>query len=285
MLVALLFVGGALGLAAPAGAQVAGTSLHVTLTGGAVGTHRSCDGTTEVVGTGITLHVSRADASTNATNYQLTWGGTLVAGVDYQAPPATGNIPAGGNSAEPVTLRSLTDTADTAGTVTVDVTGPGVTPAHAELSVVSRAAPECQILDPVLRVVQVGSSISIPVGDIAPYVAPLVHDVQLQVVGELPPGTMFSDDFYPADRKLIGTPTAVGTFTFRLRGCLGDFCTASQTFTIDVVPVGSGTLPGSVVPPGSGAGTTPTAEPPAATGTAGTTPAATPVAAVPTYTG
>ncbi len=86
MLVALLFVGGAVGLAAPAGAQVSGTPLAVTLTGGAVGTHRSCDGTTEVVGTGITLNVSRADASTDAVNYQLAWGGTLVAGVDYQVP-------------------------------------------------------------------------------------------------------------------------------------------------------------------------------------------------------
>lgn len=181
-----------------------------------------------------------------------------------------------------MTLQSLTNTS---GSVTVDVTGPGVTQAHAELMVVSRAVPDCQMLDPVHRVVEVGSPISIPVGDIAPYVAPLVHDYQLSVAGELPPGTMFSGHFYPADRKLIGKPTAVGTFSFRLQACLGDFCLASQTFTIGVVPVGSGTLPG-------GAGSPTTVEPPAGPGavgappgTAGTTPAATPVAGVPTYTG
>lgn len=101
LVVALVFVGGALGLGAPAAAQVTATPLNVSLTGGSVGTHRSCDGANQVVGTGITLNVARADASTGAINYQLTWGGTLVAGVDYQAPPAAGNIAAGGNSAEP----------------------------------------------------------------------------------------------------------------------------------------------------------------------------------------
>ncbi len=117
------------------------------------------------------------------------------------------------------------------------------------------------------------------VGDHAPYVQPQVHDVDLRFFGVLPPGTRLSDDFYPADRTLVGTPTSTGTYSFSLQGCLGsESCIASQTFTIEVVPVGS--APATTMDNPTGVGSPPTA------GTqSGPVGPASPVAAVPAFTG
>ncbi len=236
-----------------------------TLTGGAAGTHLGCDGAPQVAGTGIHLNITRTGDTGAAATFALTWGGTLVAGTDYETPPSSVTIPEGEVAAPSIDLAPLTDVP---GTVTVDGAAPGITSFHSEITTTRVQVPDCNILPSIHQAVEVGSPISIPVGDIAPYVEPLVHDVQLEVIGAPPPGTRFSDDFYPADRKLVGTPTTVGTYTFSFQACLGaslSFCLASQTFTIDVTPIGTGTPPTST--------------------TGGVPGAATPVGAVPVFTG
>jgi hypothetical protein len=195
---------------------------------GTITTFSPCVGEDQVTVNPAFIRVSRTGSTADALVVDVTYGGSLGAGVDYPALPDPVTIDAGsGFAISPVR-------ATRGGTVTISIEpGAGYTataPLTVEATITeSRIAASCAAPDEQVQTIEVGQTpVALPVNDT--YGGALA-DATLGIVGDVPPGLSFA-----ADGTWTGRATTVGTFTFTARYCLGtDTCVVEIPVTIVVV--------------------------------------------------
>ncbi len=236
----------------------------VRMIGGAVTTYTDCDGVRNVTADSLLISIQRVGAETSGDlHVDLAYGGSLVAGVDYQPLPASVTIPAG----ETTSILAANRITTTPGTLVVEATGPGISPATGQATT-SQTSFACTTYPPVTRRVVVGQPLRLElIDDLFPDLPGFILDSEIDVrSGTVPPGLS-------AGATITGTPTSVGRYSFVMQACVGPVCAARFPLTIDVVAPDA---PPSTSPPSSD---------PAVAGPTAAPPAATPVAAVPAFTG
>jgi hypothetical protein len=246
--------------AAPAGSPaptVIAAGLDTVIT-----TFIGCDGQEDTQsGVGF-LKIDRGLTNTSGTiTVDVTYGGTLVPGTDYEALPDPVEIPAGQNA------TFLEIRASRAGTVTVTVeAGSGYTvgsPAAATSTTTERDF-RAGCPDVIEETITVGERPTfVDPSNLSP-AGGAIYDANFAIVGDLPTGMS-------VDGSLIsGTATTPGIFEYTFTYCLGPVCALEIPYRTTVVAA----LVGDPGPPGSEPETGPEAAP-----------AADPISGDATYTG
>ncbi len=213
--------------AAPQGAPPA--EVVAAALDGSLQTATDCDGTITTTTGAAFLKVERPGSIAGTISVDVSYGGTLVPGTDYDALPDPIEIAAG----ESQTIVSFE--ASRAGTVVLTIE-PGETyavgdPASATATVVeSTTATACPPEE----------SQTIPVGtapaslDVYGRFGGELGDTVLELEGDVPPGLTFlpSGDW-------TGTATQVGTYRFVARYTIGEFVGLELPVRIVVVPAGA----------------------------------------------
>lgn len=225
--------------AAPAGAPP--PTVVAAALGGSVTVITPCSGDPIVQRSAGLLKVERPGATSGDLAVDVSYGGSLQPGTDYEALPDPVVIQAG------ETATILTVAADAPGTVTLTVEpGEGYavgSPATATTEIAdSGGAFGCQ--DEVVETIALGTRPT-PLAIYDTYGFG-VGDSTLVVDGDVPPGLG-----YQQDGSWTGAATALGTYEFSACYRIGDFCGLEIPFRITVVEVDTSEpgLPPASAPP------------------------------------
>jgi hypothetical protein len=189
-----------------------------------------CEGDAQVApGTGM-LKVERPGNTSGTISVDVTYGGTLVPGTDYEPLPDPIEIPAG-QSQNIVSFR-----ATSGGTVTLtvepgegyEVGDPATATSTIGVSDIDAICPE----EETLTVTVGGQPAAIPIYD---RYGGAFGDTILEIDGDLPPGLRYTND-----GGWDGAATAVGTYRFVAKYTLGDFAFLELPLKIVVVPHDTG---------------------------------------------
>jgi len=233
--------------AAPAGAPAADVIAEAL--GGTVNIFTPCEGEANVIpGNGL-LKVERPGSIAGTISVNVTYGGTLVPGTDYEPLPDTVEIPAG----ESQTILFFDSANDGTVTLTVEpgegytVGDPATATATIGLSDIDAICPDEETLT-----TTVGSQPpAIPVFD---RYGGAFADTIFEIEGDLPPGLDLG-----VDGSWTGTATTVGTYRFVALYTLGDFAFLELPLRVVVLPEGE--VPTTTTRPPTSSTTSPTRPP------------------------
>jgi hypothetical protein len=245
-------------VAAPAGATSRGAPPPDVITdalNGTVNRLTPCEGEPQVIpGNGL-LKVERPGNTSGTIAVDVTYGGSLVPGTDYEPLPDPIEI-AAGESQTIVVVESATP-----GTVTLtvepgegyEVGDPATATLTIGLSAIDAICPDEETLTTTVG----GQPPAVPVYD---RYGGAYADTILEIEGDLPPGLRYSND-----GSWTGAATTAGTYQFVAKYTLGDFAFLELPLRIVVRPRDSGstTTTTTTVKPTTSSTTTPPARPPA----------------------
>jgi hypothetical protein len=230
--------------AAPAGS--APPEVVASALGGSILQLDSCNGPSQTVANAGFLKVERPGASNGTISVNVTYGGTLVPGTDYDALPDPIEIPAGD------TQTVLPVETTTAGTITITV-DPGDTyrvgdPATATATF-EVSSPPIFCTEAVVETIAIGEQPT-PILVEEEFPGPPLADTSFEPEGEAPPGLTLN-----RDGSWTGAATTVGTYEITGRWCIGGACVVEVPWRITVVAAGEPTAPPAATPaaPVSGA--------------------------------
>ncbi|WP_426570977.1 hypothetical protein [Aquihabitans sp. McL0605] len=209
---------------------------------GSVTSVTGCDGVTRSSSNTGFLKVERPNATSGDISVDVSYGGTLVAGTDYDALPDPVTIAAGHEA----TVLFIDPTRS--GTITLTVEpGPGYVVGEPATATVDFPLThvDAACLAPNEQTVPVGGT---PHGvDVTAHGFSQIVDSHFETVGDLPPGL----DFH-VDGTWTGAATTAGVYGFTARWCLLDGSTNSQCFLeipFEITVVGAGTDVPQLQPP------------------------------------
>jgi hypothetical protein len=207
--------------------------------GGSILELDSCNSPSQTLVNPGFLKVERPGASNGTIAVNVTYGGTLVAGTDYEALPDPIEIPAGDTQ----TVVPVEATAPGTVTLTVDP-GDGYVvgdPATASITF-EVTSPPIFCTEAVVETIAVGEQpTAILVEEQFP--GPPLADTSFEPEGEAPPGLTLN-----RDGSWTGAATTVGTYEITGRWCIGGACVVEVPWRITVVAAGEPTTPPTAPP-------------------------------------
>lgn len=206
---------------------------------GSITTHTACDGSTTVQSNQGFLRIGRSGDTAGPLSVDVTYGGSLTPGVDYESQPDPVEIASGSGS------RLLAIEASRPGTITVAVeAGPGYTLGDPTVATATFTelpfASECPTGDS--QTIGIGETPE-PI-DVWGRFGSHLGDAIVEIEGTMPPGLTFLN---PGTWQ--GAATTAGTFRFTAKYCVGAVCAVELPITIVVTPGASAPAPPAIAVP------------------------------------